>query len=257
MALMGLLIAFKFGTAEGRFNARRFFAVDEANAISRSYLRIQALDEGPSAALSSLMIEYPRSRANLFQAGDVGQAAAQLQRRIWSETIAAVRANPAATTNPSLLQAVNEMFDLAASRRAAFDARVPISILRALLLFACISAAMMGYGSALARRQIIASTGLFLAITVAICQILDLDRLSPGTITISQAPITRAIASIDAMESAKLARLSVARVLDPTQLALPRPWLANPSGAGQWAIKLTPIRSRCLESARARSRGSW
>src|SRR5579864_1446616 len=51
LGLLGLLIAFTFGTAASRFDVRRTLVRDEANAIGTTYLRIQTLDEGPRDAL--------------------------------------------------------------------------------------------------------------------------------------------------------------------------------------------------------------
>jgi hypothetical protein len=212
LALLGLLIAFTFSAASDRYDTRRHLVVEEANAIGTTYLRIQALDETPRAALSALMVRYGHVRLAFY---DAGEDAARLQRsradtddlqnQIWAETVAVVRANPTATINPGLQQTTNDMFDLAASRRAAMDARLPISILRALLAFALISAGIIGYGMARERRLVVVSAALFLALSVAICLILDLDRPRSGTVTISQAPMIEAIASMESAEAAKTA----------------------------------------------------
>lgn len=212
LALLGLLIAFTFGAAADRYDTRRQLVVEEANAIGTTYLRVQALDVAPKAALSALMVQYGHVRQSFFDAGE-DQARLQqsktraedLQNRIWAQVVAVVRANPTATTNPSLLQATNTMFDLAASRSAALDARLPISVLRALVAYALISAAIIGYSMAQGRRQIIASAALYVALSLAICLILDLDRPRSGTITVSQTPMAQAIASMERTEAAKAA----------------------------------------------------
>ncbi len=210
LALLGLLVAFTFGSASERYDVRRHLVLEEANAIATTYLRIQVLDDGPKAALSALMAQYARARQDFFRAGEDATKLEQsevrtaaLQDRIWAGTTAAVRANPAATINPSLLQTTNDMFDLAASRRAALDARVPITVLRTLVAYALISAALIGYSLGHGRRHLVVTTAVFLALSLAICLILDLDRPRSGTIRVSQAPLERAQASIDAMEAAK------------------------------------------------------
>jgi hypothetical protein len=214
LALLGLLIAFTFGAASERFDTRRLLVVEEANAIGKAYLRMQALDEAPKAALNRLMVQYGHIRREWYQAGEdptrLAQAKAgadDLQNKIWNITIAEVRAHPTATINPSLLQAVNDMFDLEASRNAALEARVPISILRALVLYAFISAALIGYGLAEGPRQIVISSALYFVLSLAICLILDIDRPRGGAVRVSQAPMDREIASIESAEAAKGAAL--------------------------------------------------
>ena len=208
LVLLGLLIAFTFAAASDRFDTRRLLVVEEANAVHTTYLRIQALDDAPKAALSQLMVQYVHARRDWFLAGEddalVARAEAEtdaLQKRMWTVTLAVVRANPTATINPSLLQTTNEMFDLAASQRAALDARVPISILRALLVFALIAAALMGYALTKGTRQLVASAALNAALSLAICLILDIDRPRSGAVRVSQAPMDRTIAAIEAAEA--------------------------------------------------------
>ena len=210
LALLGLLIAFTFGSASERYDVRRHLVVEEANAIGTTYLRIQILDDGPKAALSALMTQYARARQDFFLAGEdaarLEQSEARtaaLQDRIWAGTTEAVRANPAATINPSLLQTTNDMFDLAASRRAAMDARLPIAVLRTLMIYALISAALIGYSLGHGTRHVVITAAVFLALSLAICLILDLDRPRSGTVTVSQAPMARELASIAEAEAAK------------------------------------------------------
>ena len=212
LALLGLLVAFTFSAASARFDTHRFLVVQEANAIGTTYLRIQALDDAPKTALSRLMVQYVQVRRGWFQAGEHTARLAQLdaatdalQSRIWAVVLTDVRANPTATINPSLLQTTNDMFDLAASRRAALDAHIPISIERTVVLYSLIAAAMIGYVTARGARQRVVSGALYLALSLAICLILDLDRPRAGTVMVSQAPMDRAIAAIEASEAAKAA----------------------------------------------------
>jgi hypothetical protein len=213
LALLGLLIAFTFGAAGQRFDTRRQLVIEEANALGTTYLRIQALDDGPKAALSRLMMQYAKAREGYFATAEnsalmrLSEARTDvLQARIWAETVAAIRAHPEATINPSLLQTTNDMFDLAASERAALEAHVPITVLRSLLIYSLIAAAIIGYGMAQGARQLIVSAALFLTLSLAICLILDLDRPRTGAVRVSQAPMARAIASLESMEAAKSAQ---------------------------------------------------
>ena len=210
LALLGLLVAFTFSAASDRYDTRRQLVVEEANALGTTYLRAQALDPAPRAALSPLIAQYAHARDRWLQAGEdaaqIARAQAEteaLQDRIWAATVADIRANPTATINPSLLQTTNDMFDVSASIRAAFDGRLPISILRAMIAYALIAAAIMGFAMAAERRQAVLSAALYLALAVAICLILDLDRPRAGSVTLPRAPMDRAIAAIDVAEAAR------------------------------------------------------
>jgi len=49
--LLGLILAFSFGGAAARFDARRHLAVEEANAIGTAYLRIDLLPPEDRSAM--------------------------------------------------------------------------------------------------------------------------------------------------------------------------------------------------------------
>src|SRR4051812_37971340 len=56
-ALMGLLVAFSFSGASGRFENKRHLIVDEATAIETAYARIDLL---PAAAQPALRERFPK-----------------------------------------------------------------------------------------------------------------------------------------------------------------------------------------------------
>jgi hypothetical protein len=212
LALLGLLIAFTFATAADRYNTRRNLLMDEANAIRTTYVRVQALDEGPKAALSPLVADYAKVRRASVAAAEDRPATARidgeterLQEAIWGETVKAARTATVPTLNGPLLEAVNRAFDLAASRRAALDARIPITILRTLVIFALVSALIIGIALGGGTRYLLASGALFVVLSLAACLILDLDRPHTGTITISEAPMVRMLATIQRLEAARIA----------------------------------------------------
>jgi hypothetical protein len=212
LALLGLLIAFTFSMAADRYEARRTLVVQEANALSTTYLRVQALDEPFRSRLSQAVVAYGQSRQNFFAAGEdsrkLAAAGAEtdiLQSRLWADLVAAIRATPAATINPALLETTNELFDLASSRQAALDARVPDAILRSLVIYALVAAAILGYGLASGgRRHGVASLALFILVSLAVTLILDLDRPRAGGVTISQSPLTRTLGDLKALEVERL-----------------------------------------------------
>jgi hypothetical protein len=211
LALLGLLIAFTFSMAAQRFDARRHMLMEEANAVGTTYLRFQLLDEPNRTALSGLLLSYLDSRLAFFSAGSNSKAVAQadartsaLEPKMWKFLSASVRAHPTATFNSPLLETTNDMFDLAASDRAARDTRVPLTILRAITLYSIIAALLLGQSLACAREpHLIAATTLFVLVGLSITLILDLDRPATGTITVSSAPFVRVADSIRAMEKAR------------------------------------------------------
>jgi hypothetical protein len=211
LALLGLLIAFTFSMAATRFETRRDAVLHEANAVGTAYLRYQLLDEPGRGAISRDLLAWLEARQAFFAAGAdpsaIERAEAQtgeVSARIWTELTGWTRAHPGNTANIPLLQATNEMFDLAASDRAHREARVPITILRAIMIYAVIAAVLLGQSLAVQKsRHPLAAATLFVLVALAIALILDLDRPATGTITVSTAPFDRAAQSIRTMEAAR------------------------------------------------------
>jgi hypothetical protein len=69
LALLGLLIGFTFAMAADRYETRRQLVVEEANAISTTYLRQQLFDEPARGRLSALTRDYIRARLAFVAAG--------------------------------------------------------------------------------------------------------------------------------------------------------------------------------------------
>lgn len=204
LALLGLLTAFTFSAAQDRWRVRQDLVVAEANAIGTTYLRFQLLDAPYRETLSRDMLLYTEARvaADHRQAGAAdARRTDALQAQIWRDLTPAVRTNRVPTLNPSILQTVNETFDLAASRRAADEVRVPISVVRVLAVSALVSAAIVGFTSGGRRRQFGIFVGAMLLLTLAYCVILDLDRPISGTIQINHAPMQRALEAIRRSEA--------------------------------------------------------
>jgi hypothetical protein len=192
LGLLALLLGFTFSLALNRYEARRDLVVQEANAIGTTWLRAQLLEDGDRTAMTGLLRDYLQARLAWSEtaATDASARTASLQRQLWAATGHAVRTD----TNPQLsrgvMDAVNESFDTASARMAARAAHVPDRVLDILLLYAVLSAAMLGYASAAKGRPHRMATAMVLVLlTLALVMILDVDRPRSGAIQVSQQPL--------------------------------------------------------------------
>lgn len=207
LGLLGLLIAFVFGMAAERYEGRRQLVVQEANAISTAALRYELLPEPQRARLIKTMGDYVAVRLEFFDFGDdmakVRSAEARaeaLQAMIWKEAGEAVRTPEGQPFIMPVLSATNEMFDVAASRHAALEARVPARALQVLVLYAVVAAAIMGHGLAPGgRRHLVSTSGLFTLVALAISLIIDLDSPRIGSVRVPQAPMEHVAEQVRAM----------------------------------------------------------
>ena len=109
----------------------------------------------------------------------------------------AVRADSSPQLTRGLMDAVNESFDLAASRVFERQSHIPDRVLATLLLYSLLAAVMLGYVLAGEGRAHRVATFLTLTlISLALVLILDLDRPRSGAIQVSQQPMEDLVANM-------------------------------------------------------------
>jgi hypothetical protein len=192
-ALMGLLIAFTFSGALGRFDERRAQVVVEANAIGTAWLRVDLLPASAQPKMRQSFRDYLDSRiATYRKLPDVAAArqelarSQKLQSEIWSQAISALRL-PDRSPGAELLvvPALNEMFDITTTRVVATQIHPP-NVIYAMLIFLALAAAMLaGYQSAGEKvHDWIHQIGFAAIVAFTIYVILDLEYPRLGWIRI-------------------------------------------------------------------------
>jgi hypothetical protein len=159
-ALLGLLIAFTFTGAAGRFDHRRDLIAQEVNAIGTAWLRLDLVEPQARASLQDLFRRYLDGRLEAYRMGhdyETAKAklaeAAQLQQSIWDEAFAATQASPDRTVVVVLLPALNAMFDIASMRTMTLQIHPPMIMFIMLGLCALLAALMAGYAMSRGSRS--------------------------------------------------------------------------------------------------------
>jgi hypothetical protein len=198
-ALLAFLLAFTFGLAASRFDAKRTFLLDEVNAIGTAFLRTGLIPEPHRTAVRALLQEYVDLRVELVQhpekAEQLVQRSGELQGLMWRHAEALVNAD---LRNPSIValfvSALNEMFDMQTKRITIgvfYQMPLPLWI----ALFALIVFSMLEVGYLLGtsdRASWLLVLLLSLALATVILLIVDLDRsgaLGAGLIKVEQEPM--------------------------------------------------------------------
>lgn len=192
--LLGLLIAFTFSGAAGRFDARRIQIVEEANAIGTAYLRVDLLPPEAQPPIRELFRKYTDQRIAVYQAipdmESVRQTLVESQKtqaQLWQLNLAAARSAPSPAVTSLVVPALNEMFDLANSRTAAAFMHVPTIVFIVLLGMAAASALLAGFGMATDKGpSILHYIGFALVMSLVVLVILDLEFPRMGFITLEE-----------------------------------------------------------------------
>jgi hypothetical protein len=191
-ALFGLLVAFTFSGAAARFDARRQLIVQEANAIGTAYLRLDLLPADAQPALRELFREYLDSRLESYRKlpdlqaalAEVGHSV-ELQGKIWTQAVAACRAqgNPAATS--LVLASLNGLIDIVTTRTAAARMHPPEVIFWLLFVLGLGCSLMAGHGMAASKTRSWVHMVGFAAITaMTVYVILDMEFPRIGLIRV-------------------------------------------------------------------------
>jgi hypothetical protein len=158
-ALFGLLIAFTFTGAASRFETRRDLMVAHTNAIGTAWLRLDLLPPDVQKELRRDFRIYVDEIIKLQQHLSDSQVVertltelTKLQDNIWKLAESAVSKDIRPQIATLVLPALNEMFDLTASRVAAARFHVHIAVIWFLIILSLLASLMVGHAMASARR---------------------------------------------------------------------------------------------------------
>lgn len=189
--LLGLLLGFAFSGAAGRFDKRRELVVDQVNAMSTAWMRLDLLQPERQAgarpefrryadALLAVYANPPGSEEEQRERVRLTQA----QNELWSQSVAASLAPGGDPARIALLPALNEMFDAVDAEKLAQRIHPPQVIYVMLGLTALAAALFGGFALSNGPRNWMYSVGVALTISVAIFVILELESPRLGLIRI-------------------------------------------------------------------------
>jgi len=190
--LMGLLIAFTFSGAAARFDARRTMMVEEANAIGTAWLRLDLLPTAAQPPLRDKFRQYLDARLAAFRKipdfaavkAELDRATA-LQSEIWTQAIAACRDSGSQPATMLLLPALNQMFDVAASRTTGIFMHPPMIIYVMLGMLLLAGSLLAGYGMGVGKiRDWFHALAFVVVMTLAVYVIIDFEFPRVGMIRI-------------------------------------------------------------------------
>jgi hypothetical protein len=190
LGLLAFVLAFTFGLAANRYDARRQLLLDEANAIGTTYLRAEMLPEAGDQ-IRALLRNYVDARLQAVKPGQFTEGvrrSEELQNQLWAITVRVTKDQPTSIVVGLFIQSLNETIDLHAKRlTAGVRNRIPIAIWAALYGISILSFAAMGYHSGLtgtSRSLVIVAVAITFSAVIGL--IADLDRPQQGILKVSQ-----------------------------------------------------------------------
>lgn len=187
LTLMGLIIGFSFAMAISRYDQRKNYEEDEANAIGTAYFRAGILPADEAARLRSLLKEYLDQRILFYQTRhrtrlrEIDSRTGQLQTKLWLtiQVAAAKQPNPVVALTVS---SINDVLNSQGYTQAAWWNRLPTAAWWLLLALAMFCNVLIGYGSR--RRSVIFFFVLPVAVSISLFLISDISSPRRGLIRV-------------------------------------------------------------------------
>lgn len=187
LTLLGLIIGFSFSMAINRYDQRKNYEEEEANAIGTEQSRADLLPDAAAKQIRELLKQYIYQRVLFYETRDKRQlqkidgTTIRLQTEMWSIVQAATKDNP----SPVVALAVSGMNDVLNSQgytQAAWSNRLPLAAWSLMITIAIFCNILVGYSAH--HRKILLFLILPIALSISFFLIADIDSPRGGLILV-------------------------------------------------------------------------
>jgi hypothetical protein len=184
LTLLGLIIGFSFSMAIGRYDQRKNYEEEEANAIGTAYLRADLLAPADAAKIRGLLDEYLHQRILFYQTLDSGHLrqinsdSARLQSQMWSAVRSAGLSQPSALSALAV-SGINGVLGSQSYSQAAWWNRIPLAAWVLIWAIAVCCNLLLGFATRHTQRRARNILLFILPLVLAISFLLLADIDSP------------------------------------------------------------------------------
>ena len=189
LTLLGLIIGFTFSMALSRYEQRKNYEEEEANAIGTEFLRADLLPAGDAARVRTLLEDYIDQRILFYSTRDDGKleqvnaATAALQAELWSAVKTPALAQPT-PLSALAVAGMNDVINTQGYTQAAWWNRIPFSAWLLVVSIAMSATLLVGIGTKRSGSVPRVLLILPLVISMALFLIADIDSPRNGIIRV-------------------------------------------------------------------------
>jgi hypothetical protein len=189
LTLLGLILGFTFSMAVGRYDLRKSYEEQEANAIGTEYLRVQLLPNS-AETVRGLLREYLDQRIRFYSTRDrdelkeIDAATSQLQAKLWTATRDAALNAPSPLTSLAA-SGMNDVLNSQGYTQASWLNRIPRPAWMLLGTIAICANIMVGLSFRKMQSHGILTGVLPAIVSIALFLIADIDSPRTGLIPVS------------------------------------------------------------------------
>ena len=187
LTLLGLIVAFTFSMAVSRYDQRKNYEEQEANAIGTEYVRADQLPSADAAKVHSLLKNYVDQRILYYKIRDerelrqINSRTAQLQNEMWSAASTSVEALPSPMAT-FVLGGMNDVLNSQGYTQSAWWNRIPTAAWMLLITIATFCNLLIGYDAP--ERNAFFLLILPIALSISLFLIADIDSPRRGIIRV-------------------------------------------------------------------------
>jgi len=189
LTLLGLIIGFSFSMAISRYDQRKNYEEEEANAIGTEYIRADLLPAADAARVRALLSNYLDQRILFYETRDeqrlrqINANTAQLQSELWSAVQAPAAAQPTCVVSLAI-SGMNDVLNSQGYTQAAWWNRIPFAAWGLMAAIAICCNLLVGYGARHAEGEGILMLVIPLVVSIAFFLIADIDSPRGGVILV-------------------------------------------------------------------------
>lgn len=204
LTLLGLLVGFAFSMAVGRYDQRKNYEEEEANAIGTEYVRLDLLSAADADRLRPMMDHYLQLRIDFYETrsgkrlDEINANTAKMQNDMWSIVQNAAKAQPTPITALAVA-GMNDVLNRQGYTQAAYWNRIPVAAWALLAIIAIFSSVMLGYEVSGLKGRIPVLV-LPAALAIAFFLLADLDSPRGGVIRVYPQNLMALSDSLNAMK---------------------------------------------------------
>jgi len=188
LTLLALIIGFSFSMAVSRYDQRKDYEEEEANAIGTEYVRADLLPAAEATKVKKLLVQYLDQRLLFYEAKEwqsksaIDAETTRLQNEMWS-TVQGVAKTQQTPIVALAVTGMNDVLNRQGYTQAAWWNRIPVGAWTLMAILSICCSALIGYGTH-QRGAKLYSVMPFL-VSIAFFMIADIDSPRRGVIRVS------------------------------------------------------------------------
>lgn len=185
LTLMALIIGFSFSMAVSRYDQRKNFEEEEANAIGTEYVRADLLPTADGAKVRQLLAQYLDQRLLFYTIRDahrleqVDSETARLQAEMWAAVQSAATAQPTVPIG-LVVSGMNDVLNRQGYTQAAWWNRIPVGVWSLMIALSISCSLLVGYSMHRTKSPVF--TVVPFVVSIAFFLIADIDSPRGGII---------------------------------------------------------------------------